>query len=58
MTLTEHSSSEDDMRARILQEIDDTEWHYHWFPHMGLIPDWQVRYRDLAKLVKQYFCLQ
>ena len=42
----------------ILDEIDETEWHYHYLPHVGLIPDWQVRYRDLAELIKEYFRLQ
>ena len=46
------------LRQLILDEIDETEWHYHYLPHLGLIPDWQARYRDLAKLIKEYFRLQ
>jgi len=51
-------TEQEKQQARILQEIDDTEWHYHYLPHLGLIPDWQARYRDLAKLIKEYFRLQ
>ena len=53
MTLTDKEK----LAKKILDEIDETEWDYHWLPHMGLIPDWQVRYRDLARLVKEYFYL-
>ena len=52
--MTEELNERQKQAARILQEISDTEWHYHWYPHMGLVPDWFVRYKDLAKMVRQY----
>ena len=52
--MTKELSERQKQAARILQEIDDTEWHRHWYPHMGLVPDWYVRWRDLAIMVRQY----
>ena len=39
--------------ARILQEISDTEWHYHWYQTWGwyLIGLFD---KDLAKMARQY----
>tara|TARA_R100001510_G_C7654116_1_gene212711 strand:- start:2793 stop:2945 length:153 start_codon:yes stop_codon:yes gene_type:complete len=34
----------------IEQDIEDGEV----LPHYGLIPDWKIRYMDLAKLIWQY----
>ena len=47
-------SDKEKQAERILDEIDETEWHYHWYPHMGLVPDWYRRYWDLAKMVREY----
>jgi hypothetical protein len=53
--MEEHSSSEDDLRSAILREIEDTEYAYHVYPHMGCIPDFFVRYWDLAEVCCKYF---
>ena len=42
-------------RARCLREIADTYDAYIMFPHMSLVPDWFVRYWDLAEAVCEAF---
>lgn len=51
----EHASSEDDLRSKILREIEDTEYAYHVYPHLSLVPDWFLRYWDLAEACCEYF---
>ena len=50
-----YSSSEDDLRSAILREIEDTEYAYHVYPHMAMVPDFFVRYWDLAEACCKYF---
>ena len=42
-------------RQKIAQEIEDTIYAYHVYPHMALVPDWFVRYWDLAEAITDYF---
>ena len=51
-------SNEEEMRARILQTLDDDEYAYATLPFYGMVPDWQPRYWDLAKMIRQYFSLK
>lgn len=44
-----------ELRDKILDEIDDVEYRYHVLPHSGLIADWFIHYWDLAELVAEYF---
>ena len=44
-----------ELRDKILDEIDDVEYRYHVLPHSGLIADWFTHYWDLAEMVYQYF---
>lgn len=43
-----------ELRDKILDEIDDVEYRYHVLPHSGLIADWFIHYWDLAELVCAY----
>ena len=43
-----------ELRDKILDEIDDVEYRYHVLPHSGLIADWFTHYWDLAELVCDY----
>ena len=43
-----------ELRNKILNEIDDVEYRYHCLPHSGLIADWFIHYWDLAELVLDY----
>ena len=42
-------------RKKILNEIHDNYIDYHYYPHTGLIPDWFVRYWDLAEMCMDLF---
>ena len=42
-------------QQRIAKEIEDAVYSYHCYPHMSLVPDWFIRYWDLAEAVCQYF---
>ena len=44
----------DELKTKILNEIDDVEYRYYVLPHSGLIADWFTHYWDLADLVMQY----
>ncbi len=44
-----------ELRDKILDEIDDVEYRYHVLPHSGLIADWFTHYWDLAEMISQYF---
>ena len=58
LEMPEELTEEEQMRARILQSLDDTEYDYHTLPFYGMVPDWQPRYWDLAKMIRQYFSLK
>ena len=45
----------DEQRRRIAQEIEDTFYDYHMLPHMAMVPDYFLRYWDLAEAVCDYF---
>ena len=47
--------NKEDLRARILNEIEDVEYRYYVLPHSGLLPDYFIHYWDLAEMVSQYF---
>ena len=47
--------NQEQKRKRIQQEIEDTFYAYHVYPHMALVPDWFLRYWDLAEAVADYF---
>ena len=36
-------------RERIIQFIEDTEYDRSYLPHFGLIPDWFIRYKEMAQ---------
>ena len=42
-------------KARIAEEIEDTIHAYYYYPHLALVPDWFLRYWDLAEAVCEYF---
>lgn len=42
-------------RKKILDEIYDNYLDYHYYPHTGLVPDWFVRYWDLAEMCMDLF---
>ena len=42
-------------RRRIADEIEDTFYAYHTYPHMAMVPDFFVRYWDLAEACCKYF---
>ena len=44
-----------EQRRRIAQEIEDTIYAYHTYPHLSLVPDWFLRYWDLAEAICDYF---
>ena len=45
----------EEKRRRIAAEIQDTIYAYHVYPHMALVPDWFLRYWDLAEACCDYF---
>ena len=44
-----------EQRRRIADEIENTLYDYHVHPHYGLIPDYFLRYWDLAEAICDYF---
>ena len=42
------------LKNKILNEIDDVEYRYHVLPHSGLLPDYFIHYWELAELVCEY----
>jgi len=42
-------------RQKIFDEIIDTYEAYHTFPHMSMVPDFFVRYWDLADACAKHF---
>ena len=57
MALNHHTltTNKDKQRKRIAQEIEDTVYAYHVYPHMAMVPDFFIRYWDLAEAVCEYF---
>ena len=47
--------TKDEKRRRIAAEIQDTIYAYHTYPHMAMVPDWFLRYWDLAEACCDYF---
>ena len=45
----------EDKRRRIAEEIEDTFFAYHMMPHMAMVPDYFLRYWDLAEAICDYF---
>ena len=43
-----------EQRRRIAQEIEDTIYAYYYYPHLALVPDWFLRYWDLAEAICVY----
>jgi hypothetical protein len=50
---TDVSSSE--TRQKIIDEILDTYEAYHVYPHMAMVPDFFLRYWDLAEACAEHF---
>ena len=42
-------------QRRIAKEIEDAVYAYHVYPHMAMVPDWFLRYWDLAEAICDYF---
>lgn len=42
-------------QRRIAQEIEDTYYAYYTYPHMAMVPDYFLRYWDLAEACADYF---
>jgi len=42
-------------QRRIAKEIEDTVYAYHVYPHQAMVPDYFLRYWDLAEAVCDYF---
>ena len=53
--MTTSPASKEIIRQRIAQEIEDTVYAYHVYPHMAMVPDFFLRYWDLAEAVCEYF---
>ena len=47
--------STEERKRRIIEEIEDTYYAYHVYPHMAMVPDWFLRYWDLAEACAEYF---
>jgi hypothetical protein len=45
----------EEQRRRIAAEIQDTVYAYHVYPHMAMVPDFFLRYWDLAEAICEYF---
>jgi hypothetical protein len=45
-------------RQKILGEIYQSYEDYHVYPHMALIPDWFLRYWDLAEMCFEAYGLE
>ena len=51
-----HSDADkDQQRKRIAQEIEQTYYDYHYLPHLAMVPDYFLRYWDLAESICDYF---
>lgn len=47
--------NQNEKREKIQAEIEDTIYAYHYYPHLGMIPDFFIRYWDLAEAICDYF---
>ena len=45
-------------RQTILGEIYQSFMDYHYYPHMAMVPDWFVRYWDLAEMIYKAYGLE
>ena len=54
-TAVSFNMDKQEQRQRIAEEIEDTLYAYHVYPHSGLVADFYVRYWDLAEAVCDYF---
>ena len=43
------------LKEKILNEIEDTFDAWIVYPHHGMVPDYFLRYWDLAEAVSEYF---
>ena len=53
--MTTSPALKETIRQRIAQEIEDTVYAYHVYPHMAMVPDFFLRYWDLAEACCAYF---
>ena len=44
-------------QRRIIEEIEQTVYDRYVMPHMAMVPDYFLRYWDLAELIYNYFDL-
>ena len=44
-------------QRRIIEEIEQTVYDRYVMPHMAMVPDYFLRYWDLAELIYDYFDL-
>ena len=42
-------------QRRIIEEIEQTVYDRYALPHMAMVPDYFLRYWDLAELIYEYF---
>ena len=42
-------------QRRIAKEIEDAVYAYHVYPHQAMVPDYFLRYWDLAEAICDYF---
>ena len=47
--------NKEELKELILQELDDTEYAFHVYPHVGLHPDYFLRYWHLWGMCYEYF---
>ena len=45
-------------RQKILGEIYQSFMDYHYYPHMAMVPDWFLRYWDLAEMCYEAYGLE
>ena len=45
-------------RQKILGEIYQSFMDYHYYPHMAMVPDWFIRYWDLAEMCYEAYGLE
>lgn len=45
-------------RQKILGEISQSFEDYHYYPHMAMVPDWFLRYWDLAEMCFEAYGLE
>lgn len=53
--MTTFPASKETIRQQIAQEIEDTLEAYYIFPHLAMVPDFFLRYWDLAEACCHYF---